>query len=148
GRSNLCPGNRNLPAKTILEPARDVPLYGEYEVAVLGGGAAGIAAAAASGLQIGGPGCGLRPAAPRGYGPGFRRGDTFYALPRSSRNRSSFCCTGRSEKENSTESTSDSWVTQCQLGTTKRSRGPHSKVWSPILVRPLPSIAANTVASV
>src|SRR6267154_2565716 len=71
-----------------------------------------------------------------------------HALPRSSRNRSSFCCTGRSEKLNSTESTSASWVTHCQLGTTNRSRAPHSKVWSPILVRPLPSIAANTVASV
>jgi len=47
-----------------------------------------------------------------------------------------------------TESWSASWVTQCQLGTTNRSRGPHSKVCSPIRVRPLPSIAANTVASV
>jgi hypothetical protein len=35
-----------LPAKTITEPARDVPIYGEYDVAVLGGGPAGIAAAA------------------------------------------------------------------------------------------------------
>src|SRR5450755_611241 len=71
-----------------------------------------------------------------------------HALPRSSRKRSSFCCTGRSEKLNSTESASASWVTQCQLGTTNRSRGPHSKVLSPIRVRPWPSIAANTVASV
>src|SRR5258708_29135483 len=31
--------------KTITEPTRKVPLYGEYEVAVLGGGPAGIAAA-------------------------------------------------------------------------------------------------------
>jgi hypothetical protein len=31
--------------KTIEEPARQIPLYGEYEVAVLGGGPAGIAAA-------------------------------------------------------------------------------------------------------
>ena len=31
--------------KTIEEPARKVPVYGEYEVAVLGGGPAGIAAA-------------------------------------------------------------------------------------------------------
>jgi hypothetical protein len=37
-----------LPPKTITEPARNVPLYGEYEVAVLGGGPAGIAAAVAS----------------------------------------------------------------------------------------------------
>ncbi len=37
-----------MPAKTITEPARQIPLYGEYEVAVLGGGPAGIAAAAAS----------------------------------------------------------------------------------------------------
>jgi hypothetical protein len=37
-----------LPLKTIEEPARQVPLYGEYEVAVLGGGPAGIAAAAAA----------------------------------------------------------------------------------------------------
>src|SRR5258705_13317901 len=41
-------GNRNLPPKTIEEPARQLPLYGEYEVAVLGGGSAGIAAAVAS----------------------------------------------------------------------------------------------------
>ncbi|MBR1124705.1 FAD-dependent oxidoreductase [Bradyrhizobium lablabi] len=34
--------------KTIEEPARKVPLYGEYEVAVLGGGPAGIAAAVAA----------------------------------------------------------------------------------------------------
>src|SRR5260370_1172865 len=36
-----------MPLKTITEPARKVPLYGEYEVAVLGGGPAGIAAAVA-----------------------------------------------------------------------------------------------------
>ena len=35
-------------ATTIEEPARQVPLYGEYEVAVLGGGPAGIAAAVAA----------------------------------------------------------------------------------------------------
>jgi FAD dependent oxidoreductase len=33
---------------TIEEPARQVPIYGEYEVAVLGGGPAGIAAAVAA----------------------------------------------------------------------------------------------------
>jgi FAD dependent oxidoreductase len=37
-----------LTSKTIEEPARQVPLYGEYEVAVLGGGPAGIAAAVAA----------------------------------------------------------------------------------------------------
>jgi hypothetical protein len=37
-----------LPSKTIEEPARQVPLYGEYEVVVLGGGPAGIAAAVAA----------------------------------------------------------------------------------------------------
>jgi hypothetical protein len=37
-----------LPSRTITEPARQIPLYGEYEVAVLGGGPAGIAAAVAS----------------------------------------------------------------------------------------------------
>ena len=37
-----------LPPRTISEPARQIPLYGEYEVAVLGGGPAGIAAAVAS----------------------------------------------------------------------------------------------------
>jgi hypothetical protein len=37
-----------LPPKTIEEPARQIPLYGEYEVAVLGGGPAGIAAAVAA----------------------------------------------------------------------------------------------------
>src|SRR6267142_5911352 len=40
-------GNPTLPSKTIEEPARQLPLYGEYEVAVLGGGPAGIAAAVA-----------------------------------------------------------------------------------------------------
>jgi hypothetical protein len=34
--------------KTIEEPARKIPLYGEYDVAVLGGGPAGIAAAVAA----------------------------------------------------------------------------------------------------
>jgi hypothetical protein len=34
--------------RTITEPARNIPLYGEYDVAVLGGGPAGIAAAVAS----------------------------------------------------------------------------------------------------
>src|ERR1700694_752487 len=42
------PGNPTLPPKTVEEPARQVPLYGEYEVAVLGGGPAGIAAAVAA----------------------------------------------------------------------------------------------------
>jgi hypothetical protein len=37
-----------VPPRTITEPARQIPLYGEYEVAVLGGGPAGIAAAVAS----------------------------------------------------------------------------------------------------
>ncbi|HXI05386.1 MAG TPA: FAD-dependent oxidoreductase [Bradyrhizobium sp.] len=37
-----------MPPGTITEPARQVPLYGEYEVAVLGGGPAGIAAAVAA----------------------------------------------------------------------------------------------------
>src|SRR3978361_2198025 len=40
--------NLTLAAKTISEPARQIPLYGEYEVAVLGGGPAGIAAAVAA----------------------------------------------------------------------------------------------------
>src|SRR3981081_674110 len=34
--------------KTIEEPGRQIPLYGEYEVAVLGGGPPGIAAAVAA----------------------------------------------------------------------------------------------------
>jgi FAD dependent oxidoreductase len=37
-----------LSTKTIQEPARHIPVYGEYDVAVLGGGPAGIAAAVAS----------------------------------------------------------------------------------------------------
>jgi hypothetical protein len=37
-----------LPPKTIEEPARQVPLYGKYEVVVLGGGPAGIAASVAA----------------------------------------------------------------------------------------------------
>jgi hypothetical protein len=47
-------GNPNLPSKTIEEPARQVPLYGEYEVVVLGGGPAGIAASG-SNLTLGAP---------------------------------------------------------------------------------------------
>src|SRR5258707_7289164 len=42
------PGIRDLPPKTIEEPARQIPVYGEYEVVVLGGGPAGIAAAVAA----------------------------------------------------------------------------------------------------
>ena len=37
-----------MPLKTITEPARQIRLYGEYEVVVLGGGPAGIAAAVAA----------------------------------------------------------------------------------------------------
>jgi hypothetical protein len=37
-----------MPVTTIEEPARKVPLYGEYEVVVLGGGPAGIVAAASA----------------------------------------------------------------------------------------------------
>lgn len=44
----LQPGTPKLPSKTITEPARQIPLYGEYDVAVLGGGPAGIAAAVAA----------------------------------------------------------------------------------------------------
>src|SRR5512132_1040650 len=41
-------GNLKLASRTIEEPARQLPLYGEYEVAILGGGPAGIAAAVAA----------------------------------------------------------------------------------------------------
>lgn len=37
-----------MSSKTIQEPARQIPVYGEYDVAVLGGGPAGIAAAVAA----------------------------------------------------------------------------------------------------
>ena len=37
-----------MSTRTIEEPARQIPIYGEYEVAVLGGGPAGIAAAVAA----------------------------------------------------------------------------------------------------
>jgi hypothetical protein len=40
-------GNAVLPS--ITEPARDTPIFGDFEIAVLGGGPAGIAAAAAAG---------------------------------------------------------------------------------------------------
>src|ERR1700724_3568787 len=41
-------GNPALPEKSISEPARKIPLDGEYEVAVLGGGPAGLAAVVAA----------------------------------------------------------------------------------------------------
>src|SRR5215217_6360184 len=41
-------GKPHLPSKMITEPARQTPVFGEYEVAVLGGGPAGIAAAVAA----------------------------------------------------------------------------------------------------
>src|ERR1700761_2827886 len=41
-------GTLPVTANMIEEPARQIPLYGDYEVAVLGGGPAGIAAAVAS----------------------------------------------------------------------------------------------------
>jgi hypothetical protein len=41
-------GSPDVALKTIEEPARQIPIYGEYEVAVLGGGPAGIAAAVAA----------------------------------------------------------------------------------------------------
>ena len=37
-----------MSSRTITEPARQLPIYGEYDVAVLGGGPAGIAAAVAA----------------------------------------------------------------------------------------------------
>jgi hypothetical protein len=42
------PRTTTLSPRTISEPARQIPLYGEYEIAVLGGGPAGIAAAVAA----------------------------------------------------------------------------------------------------
>jgi hypothetical protein len=47
-RKGVSKGRRKLPRGTITEPAREVPVYGEYDVAVLGGGPAGIAAAVAA----------------------------------------------------------------------------------------------------
>src|SRR4051812_40930172 len=38
----------DVPRRTISEPARQTPVHGEYEVVVLGGGPAGIAAAVAA----------------------------------------------------------------------------------------------------
>jgi hypothetical protein len=38
-------------AKTIVEPERQVPVYGEYEIVVVGGGPAGIAAAAVAAMH-------------------------------------------------------------------------------------------------
>jgi hypothetical protein len=48
GHDAAHPRDPALPLKTIEEPARRVPLYGEYDVAVLGGGPAGIAASVAA----------------------------------------------------------------------------------------------------
>src|SRR3954470_17881524 len=42
------PGTLILSSRTIEEPARQIPVYGEYDVAVLGGGPAGIAASVAA----------------------------------------------------------------------------------------------------
>ena len=36
---------------SIVEPARETPIFGAYEIVVLGGGPAGIAAAAAAGAH-------------------------------------------------------------------------------------------------
>src|SRR3954447_77556 len=41
-------GNPDVPSRSTTDPARNVPLYGEYDVAVLGGGPAGIAASVAA----------------------------------------------------------------------------------------------------
>src|SRR5262245_53738157 len=38
-------------SKVLLEPERQVAVHGEYEIVVLGGGPAGIAAAAAAGMH-------------------------------------------------------------------------------------------------
>jgi hypothetical protein len=46
--SGITFGKPHLTAKTIEEPARHLPIYGEYEVTVLGGGPSGIAASVAA----------------------------------------------------------------------------------------------------
>ena len=38
-------------SKTITEPAKNIPVIGEYDIAVLGGGPAGLAAAVAAGRR-------------------------------------------------------------------------------------------------
>ena len=45
-----------MSAKTIAEPARDIPLYGEYEVVVLGGVPAVLILSGCSGPQVDGAG--------------------------------------------------------------------------------------------
>src|SRR5690606_27508087 len=67
---------------------------------------------------------------------------------RSSRNSPSFRCTTRSEKLKRTASTSASCRTVRQLGTTKTSRGPHSRTSPSTMLRPRPSTGVKTVASV
>src|SRR5918911_784988 len=42
-------GGYSAPAMVVIEERRETPVIGEYEVVVLGGGPAGIAAAAAAG---------------------------------------------------------------------------------------------------
>ena len=42
------PARRRRPAQTVHEPARDVPVFAETDVLVVGGGPAGVAAAVAA----------------------------------------------------------------------------------------------------
>jgi FAD dependent oxidoreductase len=46
--NNAMPNAMTDPQRTLLEPARQTPVWGEYDVVVLGGGPAGIAAATAA----------------------------------------------------------------------------------------------------
>src|SRR5262245_35346756 len=72
----------------------------------------------------------------------------FHECPRSSCQRPSFSCTGRSEKVKRTISLDASNVRQTQDGTTQTSLGVSTNSSPPMVARPSPSTTEKTVLSV